>query len=150
MKNRAKKLETALAVLLPLLTAGVLPLAAAPTPAAPAKPVMPQSAFVMPTRPEEGRDPFFPNSTRPYDSNPSKPVAGPSLTDLAFKGIIANGIHSLAIINNHPFESGETGEVLTKKGLRLTIHCLSINLKSDTVAVEANGSTTVLSLSATR
>jgi hypothetical protein len=144
MKTRATNPAKALAVLLPLLSAGLMPLGAAP---APAKPAMPQSVFVVPTKPEEGRDPFFPNSTRPYDTNPAKPVTGPSVTDLVFRGIMSDGKHPLAIINDQPFEIGDVGDVLTKNGQRLTIHCLNINVKSNTVTVEANGSSTVLFLS---
>ena len=35
--------------------------------AAPAKPAPARSVFVMPTSAHAGRDPFFPESTRPYE-----------------------------------------------------------------------------------
>jgi hypothetical protein len=144
MKARAKHFQKLLAMVLPLAV-GPLPLAAAPaTPTV--KPEMPQSVFVYPSKPQEGRDPFFPNSTRPYFENPDKVASGPSLTDLTFKGIVGGGNRIFAIINNHTFAPGDDGDIFAN-GRRLTIHCVSINLKANTVTVEANGASVVLTLS---
>ena len=145
MKPRAHIFRRLMTVLLPLAMSGALPLPAAPA-APPAKPPMPQSVFVYPSKPQEGRDPFFPNSPRPYLQNPDKPSA-PVLTDLVFKGIEGGGDRIFAIINNHTFAPGDVGDVITSNGRRLTIHCVSINAKANTVTVEANGASTVLTLS---
>jgi hypothetical protein len=146
MKARAEIFEKLLAIVLPLAAAGSLPLFAAPA-APPAKPEMPQSVFVYPGRPQEGRDPFFPNSIRPYVENPDKITSGPALTDLTFKGIVGGANRNFAIINNHTFAPGDVGDVITKTGQRLTIRCVSINPKANTVTVEANGASVVLTLS---
>lgn len=145
MKTRPDIFGRLLAIMLPLAAAGSSPLFAAPA-APPAKLEMPQSVFVTPVKPQEGRDPFFPNSTRPYDDNPDKITSGPTLTDLVFKGIVGTGSSALAIINNHTFAAGDEGDIITKTGQRLTIHCISIDSKANSVSVEANGSSAVLTM----
>ena len=45
-----------------------------------------RSVFVMPTNPQEGRDPFYPESTRPYASAVVSHVA-PVTTTLVIKEI---------------------------------------------------------------
>ena len=148
MKTRAENFDKLLATVLLLAAAGVVPLAAAPT-AQPAKSEMPRSVFIYPSKPEEGRDPFFPDSTRPYIQNPDKKpdIIAVSLTDLAFRGILQGKDGIFAIINNHPFGPGDEGDVITKDGRRLTIHCVSINPKANTVTIEANGASVVLTFS---
>ena len=107
------------------------PLAAAPADAnAPVK-----SVFVLPTNPNEGRDPFYPNSMRPYqDFTPKRAV---DLTALKIKGFSEIAGHRYVIIDNHTFAEGDEGDVITPGG-RVHIHCLSVGM--DTVLVESNGS----------
>ena len=59
----AAGLSAALALLLPVV--------AAPGTQTDAPEVVSHSIFVIPTNPQEGRDPFFPNSSRPYESAPA-------------------------------------------------------------------------------
>ena len=79
MKPRAHTLQCLLAALLPMAAASPLPLFAAPPPEH-AKPEIQQSIFVNPNNPSEGRDPFFPGSTRVYIGNPENQIRGPALT----------------------------------------------------------------------
>jgi hypothetical protein len=146
MKPRAHTLQCLLAAWLPLAAAGPLPLLAAP-PAEHAKPGIQQSAFVNPNNPSEGRDPFFPASTRLYISNPQSQIRGPALTDLTLKSILGTVPRVFAIINNHTFAPGDDGDVTTKSGQRLHIHCVDINPEAGTATVEAGGTSEVLHLS---
>jgi hypothetical protein len=145
--NTIKKL-LALVALLPA-SAGLMPLSAAPatTTATPPKIEMPQSVFIYPSKPQEGKDPFYPTSLRPYADNPNKKTSAPSLTDLVFKGILPGPRGALALINDSTFSTGEEGDVITKSGKRMTIRCLNINIKANTVMVEANGASAILSMS---
>jgi hypothetical protein len=121
-------------------------------PAAPKKPAaavtnavaefkIPLSVFVIPKAPQEGRDPFYPKSMRPYAqigpivSSPTNSPA-PLNVDLKFKGRSGTADHPLAIVNNHTFEPGEEAEVLAS-GNRVRIRCLEI--RSDSVIIQIPG-----------
>jgi hypothetical protein len=96
-----------------------------------------RSVFVIPSNPQEGRDPFFPASTRPYQR--AQTVAHPhvaDITSLVLKGISGPPDHRLAIINSHTFAVGDEQDLVTSQG-RLRVHCVEI--KSDTVVVEFAG-----------
>ncbi len=94
-----------------------------------------QSVFIMPTSSKDGRDPFFPESTRTVDA-----MAAAShiveITSLKVPGISGTPGHLLAIINNHTFAVGDEGDVLTTSG-RVSLRCLEIH--TDYVIVEING-----------
>jgi hypothetical protein len=100
---------------------------------------VPQSVFLMPKARPEGVDPFFPRSNRPYYGTPlplvatnPEPVA--VAVDLRLKAISGLPEHRLALINNHTFEAGEEGEVVTTTG-RMRIRCLEITQDSAVVQV---------------
>jgi hypothetical protein len=103
---------------------------------------LPQSVFVMPKGPPEGVDPFFPRSKRPYQGSvlpivvPSNPEPVTVAVDLKLKAISGLPEHRLALINNHTFEAGEEGEVVTTTG-RMRIRCLEITQDSAVVQVGA-------------
>jgi hypothetical protein len=100
------------------------------------------SIFIMPAGPSEGRDPFFPNSTRPYEDFISKrPV---ELTSLQIKGFSEIGGRRYVIINNHTFAAGDEGDVITPEG-RIHIRCLTVGL--DSVLVESAGARHLLKFS---
>jgi len=100
------------------------------------------SIFIMPTGPSEGRDPFFPNSTRPYEESISKrPV---ELTSLEIKGFSEINGRRYVIINNHTFAAGEEGDVITAEG-RIHIRCLTVG--TDSVLVESAGARHLLKFS---
>jgi hypothetical protein len=148
MKLRAHTLQCLLAASLALAVAGLSPLPAAP-PGPPAKPeIQPAvSVFAYPDNPSEGRDPFFPGSSRVFENNPDKQSQGPSLTDLTLKSILGAPPRLFAIINNHTFAVGDDGDVILKDGQRLHIRCKDINSKNGTVTVEAGGTSQTLHLS---
>jgi hypothetical protein len=89
----------------------------------------------VPTNPKEGRDPFFPESTRMAEV-PVAATQTASVTSLKVPGISGRPGHMLAMINNHTFAVGEEGEVVTDSG-RLTVRCLDI--QADSVLVQVNG-----------
>jgi len=148
MNPRAHTLQYLLAALLPMAAASPLPLFAAQPPEH-AKPEIQQSVFVTPNNPSEGRDPFFPGSTRVYNNNPQNQPRGPSLAELSLKSILGTPPRVFAIINNHTFASGDDGDITIKSGQRLHVICVDINPKAGTATVEANGMSEVLHLSGT-
>jgi hypothetical protein len=140
MNRHVNSYKSAVAAWLSAAIVTVLPVAAAPAAAPVAQQVTPEvtlrSVFVLPTNPKEGRDPFFPSSTRPYEDAASKnPVAG-DLTALVLKGFSGTPDHRLAIINNHTFGVGDEGDVLTPHS-RIHIRCVEI--KTNSVVVESGG-----------
>ena len=147
MKPRTHAIECLSATLFLLAVCGWLPLAAAPLPQ-PATNQIQQSVFTIPPSPSGGRDPFFPSSTRVYGNNADKPNQGPALSELTLRSILVTPQRVLAVINNHPFASGEDGDVIiAKTGQRLHIRCAAIDAKGSTVTVEADGFSQVLHLS---
>lgn len=95
-----------------------------------------RSVFVFPSTPQQGRDPFFPNSNRPYEH---AAVATPQVADvssLVVKGFSGTTTHRLVIINNHTFAAGDEGDVTTSAG-RLHLRCLEIG--SNSVVVNVGG-----------
>ena len=132
------------AVLLPFAMDGTLPLFAAPPqrPAqteTPKSTEMPKSIFVVPDNPKEGRDPFFPKSTRLSSKNPDVAATNtPSLvliSSLSLKSIVAG----LAIINNHSFAPGEEGDVVAPDGRRQHIRLVEIKSNANSVVIEIGG-----------
>ena len=121
-------------LLVPILLA--IPLVCNADPAkSPAKPTPKRSVFIMPTSPKEGRDPFFPDSTRVYESNITTSHVV-EINSLAIKGYsIVNG-NPIVIINNHSFMVGDEGDVLVPGG-RVHVHC--IDIKPSLAIVEVNG-----------
>ena len=94
-----------------------------------------RSVFVVPASNKDGRDPFFPDSTRAFEARAAadKKI---EYTSLKIHGISKTDGHLLAIINNHTFAVGEEGDVLTPTG-KVNLRCLEI--RPDFVLVEING-----------
>jgi len=114
----------------------VFPVAAAPTTKPAAPEVVVRSVFVMPTNPNEGRDPFFPNSSRPYETAMAgKPHIG-DVSSLVLKGVSGPPDARLAIINNHTFGIGDEQDLVTSQG-RIHIRCIEI--KTNSVVIESAG-----------
>ena len=103
------------------------------TPPAPASAAAPESVFVQPENPHEGRDPFYPESTRPYVTAVAAHAA-PAAT-LIIRGFSGTADDRTVIINNHSFAAGDEGDVTTPDG-RVHIHCLVI--KDHSVIIEAD------------
>lgn len=99
-----------------------------------------KSAFLMPANPNEGRDPFFPNSLRPYETAiVNSPTA--ALSDLVLKGFSGRPGHRLVIINDQTFAAGDVGDITTPSG-KIQVHCIAIG--ADSVVIEAGGQRAVL------
>jgi hypothetical protein len=109
----------------------------APPQSATEAPVMPLSTFIIPRKAVDGRDPFFPNSTRIYgmDASVTTNRAPAVVADLTLKGISGTPEQPLAIINTTTFTTGEANEVLIKNG-RLRVVCVEINMAAGTVLVQ--------------
>jgi hypothetical protein len=120
--------------------------APAPTNTPPAQVEIPKSVFTVPSSPQEGKDPFFPLSTRLHAAVVVKTKGNaPSATiiDLKLKGFSGTQERPLAIINNRTFEANEEGSVSTPTG-RFLIRCVEI--KPDLVVVRVNGQERILHL----
>jgi len=122
------------------------------TNAAPAKLEIPKSVFTVPTAPGQGKDPFFPLSTRLWPPPPLPDLTATTtniptnvVVQLDLKGISGVANHRLAIINNQTFEVGEEAEVAVKAG-RVRVVCKEI--KDDSVRVLVNGQERTLRLRA--
>jgi hypothetical protein len=94
-----------------------------------------RSVFAVPTNAGEGRDPFFPESSRVFQLAVinSKTV---EISSLAVKGFYRDAKGALVIINNHTFAVGDEGDVKTPGG-RVHIRCLEI--RSNVVVIDING-----------
>jgi len=101
-------------------------------------PTNPQSVFIQPASPLDGRDPFYPASSRPYQSAvvPTSKRADLNWDLISLQGISGQPPHRLAIINKRTFSAGDNLEVSTSKG-RIRIHCLEISENS--AVIEVNG-----------
>lgn len=111
--------------------------------------VIAKSEFTLPRKMTEGRDPFFPNSSRPYASEiVAKPMGDSALPEHEFslKGISGSAERPLAIINNTTFTTGEENDVIIK-GKRVKIRCVEINMVAGTILFEYGGSRRQLKLS---
>jgi hypothetical protein len=101
-----------------------------------------ESVFVLPKGPKEGRDPFYPNSTRVADALAASAAASASsnpeteVTTLKCLGVSGTPGHLLAIINNHTFAVGDEGDVAVPGG-KIHLRCLEIH--PDVVVVEISG-----------
>jgi hypothetical protein len=115
----------------------------------PLQAVITKSEFTLPRKMTEGRDPFFPNSSRPYATETAvKPTGDSSLPDHEFslKGISGSPERPLAIINNTTFTTGEENDVIIK-GKRVKIRCVEINMVAGTILFEYGGLRRQLKLS---
>jgi hypothetical protein len=99
----------------------------------PANAAPPESVFLQPDNPRQGRDPFYPESTRPYATAVAAHAA--PVATLFIKGFSGTAEDRTVIINNHSFAPGDEGEVTTAAG-RVHIHCLTI--KDNSVIIEAD------------
>jgi len=126
--------------------AGLFLIASAMAPAAIAAPVAQadkanksettHSIFILPSNPKEGRDPFFPNSNRPYEIAAAANVQTGNATPLVLRGISGSQNRRLVIINNHTFAAGDTGDVVTSDG---RVHLRCIEIKTNSVVIEVGG-----------
>ena len=145
MQARVNSLAVLLLVLA-LLCPGLARAASAKTPGATRtnsvptfKPVdVPQSLFLIPANPREGRNPFFPQSIAP---TPAITTPRPPNATTDFSSIVLNGITSppkrTAMINGRTFEAGEEGDIKLPNGVRVLIKCEEI--KGESAIIRVNG-----------
>jgi hypothetical protein len=100
---------------------------------------VPQSAFI--DDPNQGKDPFFPESKRRLpkpkaDPKPTAIVASPK--DLMLKGISGPPNRRFALINNLPFIAGEEGQVKTPNG-PMRIRCLEVLDNAVVIMIDNDG-----------
>jgi len=99
---------------------------------------IPQSVFLIPSQPSEGRNPFYPQSRMGFQAAPptTKPHE-PSVIDTS--SFVLNGITSppkrTAMINGRTFEPGEAGEVRLPSGAKALIKCEEIRNESAVIVV---------------
>lgn len=84
-----------------------------------------------------GKDPFFPRSTRRALEISSSSSSGADTSALSVQGISGTGSRAFATINNRTFQAGEEGEILTPNG-RFRIRCEEI--KTQSVVITIGGS----------
>jgi len=95
-----------------------------------------RSVFILPANPGEGRDPFFPDSIRPYENAAAASPKTADITSLVVRGFSGTVSRRLVIINNHTFAIGDEGDVTTSSG-RIHLRCIEIG--TDSVVVEVGG-----------
>jgi len=117
-------------VLFPVLAASATPV----TP--PGKTNVTRSVFILPANPTEGRDPFFPDSNRPYQVAAAAKPQVADVSSLVVKGFSGQLAQRLVIINNHTFAVGDEGDVVTVTG-RIHLRCMEIGTNS--VVIEVGG-----------
>ncbi|MBE0543573.1 MAG: hypothetical protein IH623_19685 [Verrucomicrobia bacterium] len=110
---------------------------------------LPRSEFKMPAAPADGKDPFFPKSTRVYGEVKVTPSVTPTpktapVVDLVLSGY-SGGENPIVTINNVNFGVGDNLEVVSGKE-RVRVVCLEINVLAGTAVVEANGVRRILRL----
>ena len=100
---------------------------------------IPQSVFVIPSQPSEGRNPFFPQSTSGIQS--ASLAVKPKENVMDATAFVLNGITSpprrTAMINGRTFEPGESGEVKLPNGAKTLIRCEEI--KSESAIINVSG-----------
>jgi hypothetical protein len=107
-------------------------------PRAPKKHGPVKSVFTLPKKFAEGRDPFFPESTRVFQATLAEnPGHTAEITSLVVKGYSRDATGASVIINNRTFSAGDERDVLTPTG-RIRIKC--VDVLPDTVVIEHNGS----------
>lgn len=112
------------------------PAAKAPAPAPP-PPVMqiPESVFVIPASPREGRNPFFPQSMTEVVPVVKAAPKGPDLNTIVLNGI-SSPPRPTAMVNGRTFEQGEAGEIKLPGGHRVMLQCVEIGKDSVVIQVD--------------
>lgn len=140
LKPTANSFRNLAAVFIPMVFVGLPSLEAAPILASTGTNIV-QSVFVLPDAPKEGRDPFFPNSIRPYKDR--VPLGQTPVSSLKLEGITRSHGKVFVIINSVTFGIGDEVPVKTSGG-KVDVHCVQIN--ADSVVVEVGGQLLTLTL----
>lgn len=126
--------------------------AASPVEAEATPVVIPRSVFEIPKTPQEGRDPFFPESTRPFGTPAVARTNAPAGTvEFRLRGLALGdkALATLSTVGPSPrtveLAAGEEKEVVLPTG-RVKVRCLEI--RADSVIVEVGGTRRELHLRA--
>lgn len=99
-----------------------------------------KSVFNIPATKDEGRDPFFPSSTRLWGitvvATPTVKAKPSGLDCLVLKGLSGAPANPLAMINGRTMSKGEDAEISTDCG-RILVHCVDIT--STNAVIEVSG-----------
>ena len=99
---------------------------------------VPQSVFAIPANKKEGRDPFFPTSTRLWGmtvvATAPKQAKATGIDCLVLKGLSGAPANPLAMINSRTMARGEDAEITTDCG-RLLVHCVDITTNAAIIEV---------------
>ena len=106
-------------------------------------PEPPVSTFNFPQTLNDGRDPFFPTSTRVIAMFRPSPITNDGPAELELKGISGAGEQRLAIINNRTLAVGEEQNVTTPQG---RVKVLLLAIEGTKVRIKAQGQTRELLL----
>jgi hypothetical protein len=138
MNQHLSLLQSLKIVLLAALFISRGSLLAGPVPQVTNAPTKSVSVFIMPTSPADGRDPFYPASSRPYQSAvvPNGKMSDVNMSLLSLQGVSGQPPQRLAIINKRTFTTGDNLEVSTSQG-RIRVLCLEIS--DNSVVIEVNG-----------
>ena len=97
---------------------------------------IPPSIFVIPSQPNEGRNPFYPQSSTGFQA---APIGKPHENTFDSSSFVLNGITSpprrTAMINGRTFEPGESGEVKLPNGSKALIKCEQIGNESAVILI---------------
>jgi hypothetical protein len=97
---------------------------------------IPQSVFLIPSNPRDGRNPFFPQSVVAAPVVTWKPNSPVDLSSFVLNGITSPPKRT-AMINGRTFEAGEEGEVKLASGGKALIKCEAI--RADSAVIVVNG-----------
>jgi hypothetical protein len=99
-----------------------------------------KSVFTVPANKEEGRDPFYPTSSRLWAitmvAAPTVKAKPTGLDCLTLKGLSGTAADPLAMINGRTMSRGEDAEINTDCG-RILVHCVDIT--STNAVIEVSG-----------
>ena len=100
---------------------------------------IPQSLFIIPATPKEGRDPFFPNLPVGYSGSfvsTQVKTNTEGINELILQGISGQAGSRLCVINKRTFAVGEENDVPTISG-SIRVRCLEIN--ETNIVIELGG-----------
>ncbi len=120
-----------------LASAAQTPPAKKSPPAAPVETPIPQSVFVIPASPREGRNPFFPRSAGVQQVPKPGKETSVETASIVLNGVVPSGPRRTAMINGRTFEKGEENEIKLPNGAKVLIKCEDI--KEDSVTILVNG-----------
>lgn len=105
------------------------------TNAAPAEAILRKSVFQDDLK--NGKDPFFPKSTRRGERLPNSQTNATPVIQLALKGISGTLGRRFALINNQPIAVGETASVKVIGG-QVRVRCWEIRENSVLISIEGS------------